>query len=59
MQCPKCNKGRLFRSKRTLMERLFYSRMGLYPWRCNACDNRQRMKVRDDLQSKPDPIWMG
>jgi hypothetical protein len=49
----------LFRSKRTLMERLFYSRMGLYPWRCNACDNRQMLKVRDDMQSKADPIWTG
>lgn len=59
MQCPKCNTGRLFRSKRSWMERLLYSRVGLYPWRCNACSCRQMLKLRDDVQSQPDPVWTG
>jgi hypothetical protein len=59
MQCPRCNRGRLFRSKRSLLERLLYSRIGLYPWRCNTCSSRQLLQVREDQQRKPDPIWTG
>jgi hypothetical protein len=59
MQCPLCNQGRLFRSKRSLLEKLIYSRLGLFPWRCNACNERQMLPVRDDVQSQPDPIWTG
>ncbi len=59
MQCPKCSTGRLFRSKRTWVDKLLYSRLGLYPWRCNACRSRQMLSVREDEQSRPDPIWTG
>jgi len=59
MQCPLCTKGRLFRSKRSFMEKLLYSRVGLFPWRCNSCNERQMLPVRDDVQSQPDPIWTG
>jgi hypothetical protein len=60
MQCPKCEKGRLFRSKRRgLMERLFYSRVALFPWRCNLCKTRFMLSAREEMQSKADPVWTG
>jgi DNA-directed RNA polymerase subunit RPC12/RpoP len=33
--------------------------MGLYPWRCNTCNSRQMLRVREDQQRKPDHGWMG
>lgn len=59
MQCTKCARGRLFRSKRSLVEKLLHSRIGLYPWRCSVCNSRQLLKVREDQQSRPDPVWTG
>jgi hypothetical protein len=59
MQCPNCNKGRMFRSKQSVLERFVCSRLGFYPWRCNACMSRKRFRVREEQQSKPAPIWMG
>jgi len=59
MQCPQCEKGQMFRSKRTMFERLLYSRLGFYPWRCCACGNRKLSRAREESQSKPSPLWMG
>lgn len=59
MRCSKCASGRLFRSKRTFLERFLHSRMGLFPWRCNVCSHRILLKVREDQQSRPDPVWTG
>ena len=59
MQCPTCQKGRMFRSKQTSFERLLYSRLGLYPWRCAACMNHKMLRAREEQQSKPSPIWTG
>ncbi len=59
MRCPLCNKGRMFRSKQTTMDRLVFSRLGLFPWRCNACLVRKMLRAREEQQSKPSPIWEG
>jgi len=49
----------MFRSKQTSFERLLYSRIGLYPWRCAACMSRKMLRAREEQQSKPSPIWTG
>lgn len=58
MQCPSCSKGRMFRSKQSAFEKFVYSRLGFYPWRCNACRSRKMFRAREEQQSKPAPIWM-
>ncbi len=60
MQCPKCNKGQLFRGKRHgWIERQLFGRLGLYPWRCSVCKERSLLKVREETNEKPSPIWTG
>jgi DNA-directed RNA polymerase subunit RPC12/RpoP len=60
MQCPKCNKGQLFRGKRHgWIERQLFGRLGLYPWRCSYCKERSLLKVREETNEKPSPIWTG
>jgi hypothetical protein len=60
MQCPKCNRGKLFRSKRHgWIERVVFERLGLYPWHCGLCKERSLLKVREETKEKPSPIWTG
>jgi hypothetical protein len=49
----------MFRSKQSAFEKFVHSRLGFYPWRCNACRNRKMLRVREEQQSKPAPIWLG
>jgi DNA-directed RNA polymerase subunit RPC12/RpoP len=59
MRCPNCSKGRMFRSKQSVFERLVYGRLGFYPWRCHRCSVRKMLRAREEQQNKPSPIWMG
>jgi hypothetical protein len=60
MQCPKCGKGLLMRTKRKgLLEKHVFWRLGRYPWECNLCKRRVQLTVREEPKTKPSPIWTG
>ncbi len=45
--CSSCKRGVMIRSARhTFMDRYIYPLMGLYPWRCQFCRNRVRLRDR-------------
>jgi hypothetical protein len=60
MQCPKCAKGPLVRTKRKgWLEKQVLWRLGRYPWECVLCKRRMLLGVRDEPKVKPSPIWTG
>jgi hypothetical protein len=52
--CAECGRGVMYRSdRRSFLDRYIYPLVGLYPWRCKFCRNRERLRDRGSRSSAP------
>jgi hypothetical protein len=42
-----------------MIDRFFFSRFGIFPWRCHRCGVKVRLRIREEHHSRPQQIWMG
>jgi DNA-directed RNA polymerase subunit RPC12/RpoP len=59
MRCRKCGTGQLVRTKRHgWVEKQVYTRLGMYPWLCKGCKTRVMLKVKEETNEEPLPVWV-